>query len=65
MVGTISDAGTLGMQVPYTVMMWLRPSGIEWNQATSYAFAIASSFSCYFTEAQTLMCESSQLCEKL
>lgn len=46
-------------------MMWFKPTGTTFGQAWMYAFKILGSIQCYFTAAQSLVCESALVCPKL
>mmetsp|Transcript_29256 Transcript_29256/g.28358 ORF Transcript_29256/g.28358 Transcript_29256/m.28358 type:complete len:95 (+) Transcript_29256:300-584(+) len=46
-------------------MIWMKPEKNVWASHLSYAFVIPKAFGCYFSGSKTLVCESSQVCDKL
>ena len=52
-------------QLEYTIMLWFKAAEDTWGSRYQYAFELSNAVSCYFTASNTLMCESSQKCEKL
>ena len=61
----IGNAKALNTNLDYTIMLWLKPTQNVWSRDLSYAFSIPKSFSCSFTSSANLICESSEVCEKL
>ena len=54
---TISNT-SLNANVPYTIMLWIKPFGQNWNTKEAEVFSIINSLQCYFTISQQLFCES-------
>ncbi len=52
----------------YTVMLWFKPQSVvddRWSSRYQYCFEFTSSFQCYFTGTNNLLCDSSVNIDKL